>query len=160
MNKSTPQLIGITQNSDTQSATFLKEMEADVLARTLWGEARGEGKEGMEAVASVILNRLEIAKRSGGYWWGNSVIQICQKPHQFSCWNKLDPNFPKLLAVTEEDMNFATALRVARRALLGFVKDKTYGATHYHALTAKPDWAKSQTPTIRIGHHIFYLLIG
>ena len=28
----------------------------NVLARTLWGEARGEGRVGMEAVASVILS--------------------------------------------------------------------------------------------------------
>lgn len=58
---------------ESQSAEFLKEMEIDVLARTLWGEARGEGSTGMEAVASVILNRVEVAKRRGHYWWGNKI---------------------------------------------------------------------------------------
>ncbi len=99
---------------ESQSAEFLKEMEIDVLARTLWGEARGEGSTGMEAVASVILNRVEVAKRRGHYWWGNKIIQVCQKPYQFSCWNKQDPNFKKLIAVTADDMHFATAQRVAR----------------------------------------------
>lgn len=141
---------------DNQAAEFLKEIEIDVLARTIWGEARGEGKEGMDAVASVILNRVQVAKEKGGYWWGNTIIQVCQKPYQFSCWNKQDPNFKKLTAVNESDVNFATALRVARRAVLGFVKDGTYGATHYHRFNILPDWAKGQKPTTRIGHHIFY----
>lgn len=144
---------------ESQSAEFLKEMEIDVLARTLWGEARGEGSTGMEAVASVILNRVEVAKRRGHYWWGNKIIQVCQKPYQFSCWNKQDPNFKKLIAVTADDMHFATAQRVARRALLGFIKDTTGGATHYHSLAILPQWAKDQKPTARIGHHIFYRLI-
>ncbi|MGG6879769.1 UNVERIFIED_CONTAM: cell wall hydrolase, partial [Pseudomonas aeruginosa] len=29
----------------------------DTLTKTIWGEARGEGREGMIAVAWVILNR-------------------------------------------------------------------------------------------------------
>lgn len=29
----------------------------EVLARTLWAEARSQGTEGMHAVANVILNR-------------------------------------------------------------------------------------------------------
>jgi len=139
-----------------QAAEFLKDIEIDVLARTLWGEARGEGIDGMQAVASVILNRVEIAKRAGGYWWGNTVIQVCQKPYQFSCWNKQDPNFKKLISVTEDDIQFGTALRVARRAMLGFIKDATNGATHYHTLNIMPHWAQGQKPTARIGHHLFY----
>jgi N-acetylmuramoyl-L-alanine amidase len=147
------------KSTDSSSAEFLKEIEIDVLARTLYGEARGEGSTGMEAVASVILNRVEIAKRHNGYWWGNNIIQVCQKPYQFSCWNKLDPNFKKLSTVTEDDMHFATAMRVARRAVLGFIKDATLGATHYHTLAILPSWAKGQKPTARIGHHVFYTLI-
>lgn len=154
-----PKLMALPNANDTNAAAFLKELEIDVLARTIWGEARGEGKEGMEAVASVILNRAQVAKRLNGYWWGNTIIQVCQKPYQFSCWNKLDPNFKKLIAVDEEDMHFATALRVARRAMLGFIKDATYGATHYHTLNISPDWAKGQKPTTRIGHHVFYSLV-
>ena len=155
-----PKLMALPNANDTNAAEFLKELEIDVLARTIWGEARGEGKEGMEAVASVILNRTEIAKRLNGYWWGNTIIQVCQKPYQFSCWNKLDPNFKKLMAVDEGDMHFATAMRVARRAMLGFIKDRTYGATHYHTLNISPDWANGQKPTTRIGHHVFYSLVG
>ncbi len=154
-----PKLVPVPSGGDTNAAAFYTELEIDVLARTLWGEARGEGKGGMEAVAAVILNRVAVAKRMGGYWWGNNIIQVCQKPYQFSCWNKSDPNFRRVAAVTEDDMHFATALRVARRAKLGFLTDPTYGATHYHARHVMPDWAKSKKPCAVIGRHIFYTLV-
>lgn len=153
-------LIALPNSEAPESARKFRELETDVLARTIWGEARGEGKEGMEAVASVILNRVEIAKRLDGYWWGSTIIQVCQKPYQFSCWNKGDPNFMKLMSVGEDDTRFKLALGVARRALLGFVQDRTNGATHYHAVEISPKWAAGETPTARINHHIFYRLIG
>ena len=31
----------------------------DVMARTIWGEARGEGLKGMEAVGFVIMKRYD-----------------------------------------------------------------------------------------------------
>lgn len=145
---------------DHYSEEYLRQLEIDVMARTLWGEARSEGQQGMEAVAMVILNRASVAKRKSGFWWGNTIIQVCQKPFQFSCWNKSDPNFKKLTAVTTDDIHFATALRVSRRAVLGMVKDKTGGATHYHTIDILPFWAKGQKPTARIGRHIFYKLEG
>lgn len=145
-----------TNNIAKDMAAFYCELEIDVLARTLWGEARGEPDGGMEAVASVVLNRVAIAEDSDGFWWGNNVIQVCQKPYQFSCWNRSDPNFQKLQAVDETDLYFATAKRIARRACAGTIKDSTFGATHYHADTINPYWARRETPTITIGHHIFY----
>lgn len=154
-----PKLVPLPKGAtEEQTRAFYQDMEVDILARTLWGEARGEGKYGMEAVAFVVLNRAEIAQKRGGYWWGNSVIEVCQKKYQFSCWNKKDPNYGKVISVTEEDVYFATAKRVARRALLGFLKDPTNGATHYHARHTSPFWAKGQKPCAVIGRHIFYRL--
>lgn len=142
-----------------EAENFYKELEVDVLARTLWGEARGEGVAGMEAVACVILNRAAIAQEKGRYWWGNNVIQVCQKPYQFSCWNRSDPNFRKLQEVDESNLYFVTAQRVARRAIAGTLKDTTGGATHYHAEGTTPYWAKNEIPTAQIGKHIFYKII-
>jgi N-acetylmuramoyl-L-alanine amidase len=135
--------------------------DIDILARTLWGEARNEGTKGMEAVACVVLNRVEIAKKNGGkYWWGNTVIDVCQKPFQFSCWNMRDPNRAKLIAVTDKNIHFATALRIARRAISGVLHDYTCGATHYHTAAVSPKWAQGVVPDVIIGHHIFYKLEG
>lgn len=138
---------------------FYDDLVIDTLARTLWGEARGEGPQGMEAVANVVLNRAAVAQAKGGYWWGNDIISVSQKPYQFSCWNRSDPNYRQLQAVTEKDLHFATAMRIARRAVAGTLADITGGATHYHAKSITPDWARGETPTTTIRNHIFYKLI-
>ena len=138
-----------------------KEHAIDVLARTIWGEARSEGVRGMEAVACVVANRVAVARAHGGsYWWGGDVAQVCLKPFQFSCWNANDPNRPKLLAVTSDNVIFATCLRIARRCVYGVLPDATNGATHYHTQDILPHWAKGQKPVAAIGHHIFYRLEG
>lgn len=152
-------LTGKPSGEEKDASVFYSELAVDVLARTLWGEARGEGTQGMEAVASVVLNRVAVAMEKGGYWWGNDIISVCQKPYQFSCWNRSDANYRKLQALTEKDIHFATALRIARRAVADVLPDATNDATHYHANSILPDWANGQTPTTVIGHHIFYKLI-
>ena len=136
-----------------------QDREVDIMARTLWGEARGEGSAGMEAVACVILNRVRLARKLGGYWWGNDIIQVCHKPYQFSCWNADDPNYKILSEIDATDLYFATALRIARRAVHTRFPDKTDGATHYHAAGISPFWAQNHKPVAVIGHHIFYRLV-
>src|SRR5262249_25535579 len=117
------------------------------------------GDRGLEAVACVVLNRIGIAQEKGKYWWGSNIIQVCQKPYQFSCWNRSDPNFQKLQAVDETNLYFATSLRIARRAVAGTLNDITNGATHYHEKSIKPYWIRGETPVAHIGNHIFYRLI-
>ncbi|MGQ9366637.1 cell wall hydrolase [Azospirillum sp. ST 5-10] len=132
------------------------EEAVDTLARTLWGEARGEPVRGIEAVAAVVLNRVRVAQARGGFWWGGDVVAVCRKPWQFSCWNADDPNRAKLLAVTADDPVFATCLRVARRAVTGTLPDPTDGATHYHRAGVTPSWTLGHAPCAEIGHHLFY----
>ncbi len=128
----------------------------DVLARTLYGEARGEGLTGIEAVACVIVNRVAFAKARGRYWWGNTVSQVCLKPGQFSCWNAGDPNRAKLLKLSARDPAYRLCKRVATRALAGEIADMTMGATHYHTHAVEPYWARGQVPVAEIGGHLFY----
>lgn len=124
----------------------------EVMARTLWGEARGEGDTGMAAVACVICNRANHPD-----WWGNDIRSVCLKPAQFSCWNANDPNLPKLKAVTASDPTFATALQVAHAAAFGTLNDITEGADSYFALhTPMPKWATSDKFVKTIGNHSFY----
>lgn len=130
----------------------------DILARTIWGEARGEGCEGMQAVACVILNRLKVSESKNGYWWGDSIIDICQHPYQFSVWNKDDPNLEKMTKVSDNDTAFSSAKQIARRAIYGTFEDITCGATHYHAAGITPIWSHKEKPVETIGQHIFYRL--
>ena len=67
------------------------EKDRDILARTLWGEARGEGFDGQIAVAWTIRNRVFDGKAKS--WWGEGYAEVCLKPWQFSCWNQNDPNY-------------------------------------------------------------------
>ncbi|MDA1091580.1 MAG: cell wall hydrolase [Proteobacteria bacterium] len=129
----------------------------ETLARTIYGEARGELVRGKEAVACVIMNRVRRAKQRGGhYWWGATVEEVCRRPYQFSCWNENDPNRDRIVTVGTDNRNFQSCLRIARRALAGTLKDPTAGATHYHAKSVMPPWTKDRTPSATIGNHRFY----
>ncbi len=75
------------------------EKDRDILARTLWGEARGEGTAGQIAVARTIRNRVFDGKTNS--WWGEGYAGECQKPYQFSCWNKTDSNYQFLIGVKQ-----------------------------------------------------------
>lgn len=138
------------------TAEARRNREVDVLARTLYGEARGETVRGKEAVACVIMNRVRRARERGGYWWGCTVEQVCKRPWQFSCWNAKDPNREKILAVREGHRVFDTCLRIARRAISGCIEDMTRGATHYHTKYVTPPWSHGKPVSFTIGRHVFY----
>lgn len=125
--------------------------DIDIMARTIWGEARGEILEGKVAVALVIRNRAE----KGG-WWGDSITKVCLKPWQFSAWNQNDPNREKLLQVTIEDDDFKKCLYATALVLGHIVPDFTQGSTHYHTLKISPKWKEGKTEVITIGNHAFY----
>lgn len=141
---------------DRMDATQRRQRDIDMLARTIYGEARGELVRGKEAVAAVIMNRVRRARQRGGYWWGDDVVGVCAKPWQFSCWNEGDSNRRKIEAVTAANRTFQTCIRIARRALAGTLPDPTDGATHYHAAGITPPWAQKRVPAAEIGEHRFY----
>ncbi|HTJ64761.1 MAG TPA: cell wall hydrolase [Alphaproteobacteria bacterium] len=143
----------------TTSTTGVAPDALDTLARTLWGEARGEGREGMEAVAAVIANRIDISLAHGGrYWWGRDWISVCRAKAQFSCWNPGDPNRAKLLAVDDSDPSFRLAKEVAADAMADRIADPTFRATSYKvaSLPWPYAWGHFRLPLIEIGRHAFY----
>ena len=134
----------------------MKAEEVDILARTIFGEARGETLSGQEAIASVVLNRVAIAQKRKGYWWGSSIIEVCKKPYQFSCWNPKDNNYQLLIKDLSSDKSFSVCCRIAKRAIGGVLPDRTLGATHYHVRNLRPRWSIGKIPCTEIGNHIFY----
>jgi spore germination cell wall hydrolase CwlJ-like protein len=128
--------------------------ELDIAARTIYGEARSETYEGMKAVGHVILNRT----KSAHMMYDTSVAVTCLRRAQFSCWNHRDPNLPKLLEANYTGPLLRECLRAFLEAEVEF--DFTYGADHYHADYVFPYWAKNQTPTLVVGVHRFYKLMG
>lgn len=144
--------------------TVLKynDNDIDVLARTIYGEARGEyyradgGMSSLVCVANVICNRALKPKR-----YGATIAKICQKPYQFSCWNQADPNSIIIAKIKAgDDKIFDLCLEVAQNVLGGQWPDLSEGANHYHASWMKtyPAWAMGRSPTKRMGQHLFYNL--
>lgn len=139
------------------------EREVDILARTVYGEARGESAKGQQAVMQTILNRV----KKGG-WWGATIEDVCKKPYQFSCWNPETvgatdsasvANYDKMMSVTTSDPTFEYIYTIAKSAVAngGLGVDYSNGATHYHAKSVSPSWANKLTKTAEIGSHIFYV---
>ena len=125
-----------------------------ILAETLWMEARGDGKDGMQAVANVICNR---ARRGG--WWGNSIAGGCLKPWQFSSWNAGSTQLPLVKAAQiNGDLDYAIALNLADLAVRGILPDMTHGSDSYYATSLKvpPDWATPDRFRAQIGSQRFY----
>ena len=136
--------------------------EIDILARTVYGEARGETAQGQQAVLSTILNRV----KKGG-WWGATIEEVCKKPYQFSCWNPETTsdkqsgraNYERMISVTTSDPTFAYIYELSKSAVENggqLLNDYSNGATHYHAKSVNPSWANKLTKTAEIGNHIFY----
>ncbi len=123
----------------------------DTVARTIFGEARGENRGGRIAVAWVIRNRV-----SEPGWWGDDYVSVCRKAWQFSCWNQGDPNYELLLRVDDSNAVFRECLDVADDVVSGRAPDPTYGATHYHHQAIQPTWSVDAEPSVRIGVHVFY----
>ena len=124
------------------------------LAMTLWGEARGEGRAGMEAVACVIGNRVRRNwRQKAGY------VAVCRDKWQFSCWNANDPNLARMEAQRRNpDALFQLALEVAERQIRNALPDMTFGATHYYAVSLRnpPFWANNKQPCYQLGNHLFF----
>lgn len=145
--------------------------DEDVLARTVYGEARGESDLGRLAVAYVACNRAVIAARyvlkhgkRHPLYGGGSIAEACLAPWQFSCWNNTDANLKKLLLVDLESDAGAPSLWAARTAIDRTAPDPTNGATNYFTAMAPhdgmdwpPKWAESMKLVASIGAHNFYV---
>jgi N-acetylmuramoyl-L-alanine amidase len=130
--------------------------DIDAMARTVWGEARNQSYLGQVSVAYVIKNRARNRM--------SSIYNICHAPFQFSCWNKDDPNLPKVLAISlDNSPSFIEAYGISCLVIVGSIDDPTKGADHYHTINRPPNvkvwppvWSKDMNQTITIGDHVFY----
>ena len=127
-------LLGNKVKSGTSSNMYdLLPYKKKILVTTLLGEARGEGYEGMLAVANVLNNRTKSTEFSkyGG------VANQALVPYQFSMWNDFTSN-GKPMATIEKQCESRTsselenAIKITDMLLSGNLRDNTGGATHYY----------------------------
>ncbi|MBF0608986.1 MAG: cell wall hydrolase [Candidatus Magnetobacterium sp. LHC-1] len=131
--------------------TFLVASHPVLLATTMLLEAGGEGEIGMEAVAQVIMNRINDERKR----YGNTLVEVILRKKQFSCFN-LDvlEKAKKVLYNVNEDLT---------RIAFGFIHGNitcpaVKAATHYYnPKLANPKWADSPGMAFvkQIGNHIF-----
>ena len=137
-----------------QNSTLLHitDHDIDILARTIYGEARGEDAIGKGLVADVIMNRYRTKYRRK-----TTITDVCQDKWQFSCWNRTDPNLPKLLSVDLSDETFRRCFVEALFAVDG-EPDLPPLTRHYYAksMPEPPTWAIGHSPVVTHGRHLFF----
>jgi spore germination cell wall hydrolase CwlJ-like protein len=121
------------------------------LSEVMYYEARGEGRDGQQAIAEVVFHRMN----TGNY--GHSICAVvyegagrpgCQ--FSFTCDGELRH--------AKQDGPWKDSEQLAARILTGEVrlKNATGGATNFHAISVEPDWAPTLEVTTQIGNHVFY----
>lgn len=124
----------------------------NVIARTLWAEAKGDGEEGMRAVASVIFNRA-----MGNT---NNIIPVIKKRKQFSCWNAMtESDWTDFKLKEKVGPEWAIANKIAEEMASGTFKVTTMANHYYNPDKCNPSWAKRENGEVRrftvIGNHRF-----
>lgn len=124
---------------DYRTTDFSTDSDEILLARMIFGEARGCSEIERIAVGYTALNRVNDGKK----WNGETIREVVLKPKQYSCFNERDPNRAKLMnPMSYEPKVFEDCLAIARNILNGDCSDPAKGATHYfNPRYANPSWA-------------------
>lgn len=133
----TLQAMGIYSSSSSSSSSS-NSNNLNLLARLVYGEARGEPYTGQVAVAAVVLNRVKSSS------FPNTISGVIYQSGAFDVVRdgqiNLSPN--------------STAIKAAQDALNGW--DPSYGAVYYfNPNTATNAWIWSRPMTVTIGNHRF-----
>ena len=131
--------MGIYSNSSTNSSSSTSNSsDLNLLARLIYGEARGESYTGQVAVGAVVLNRVKHSS------FPNTISGVIYQSGAFD-------------VVADGQINMTpnqTAINAARDALNGW--DPSYGAIYYfNPNTATNKWIWSRPHTVTIGSHRF-----
>ena len=131
-------LTGSTTTTNTSNGGTSSSTDLNLLARAIYGEARGEPYTGQVAVAAVILNRVKSSS------FPNTIAGVIYQSGAFDC-------------VADGQINLTpnqNAYNAARDALNGW--DPTYGCLfYYNPRTATSKWMLSRTVKLNIGNHAF-----
>lgn len=113
--------------------------DVQVISRTLYAEAGGEGERGIVAVAGVISNRSKLQRKS--------LRAVCLQRKQFSCWNGGTIPRPKM------NKTYAQCIVLAQRLTK---QPQPSRFTHYYAhRVCNPRWAAELKNKTVIGNHTF-----
>ncbi len=147
--------------------TFGHLDDKQIMALTIYGEARGEGEEGKIAVGSVILERVDHRD-----WDGDTIQEVCLMPYQFSCYLPADPNYPALKLIAQDweskylhSMDLRECYRISCDMLSGLIPRAKeiaeshatqYLTTALRKTKACPKWVNTMKLVALVGSHEFY----
>lgn len=128
--------------------------ELDCLTQAAYYEARGEGRDGMQAVTQVVLNRVRHSafpmSVCGVVYQGAGRRTGCQ--FSFTCNGAMRG--------TVNRAAWDRARDVASKALSGAVFAPVGNATHFHTTAVAPSWRNSLVKVGQVGQHLFYRFGG
>lgn len=128
--------------------------DLECLTQAAYYEARGEGREGMKAVAQVVLNRVRHRafpnSVCGVVFQGAGRRTGCQ--FSFTCDGSMRGR------VNTAAWN--RARDIASAALSGTVYAGVGNATHFHTTGVSPRWRSSLVRVSQVGDHLFYRFGG
>ena len=128
--------------------------DLECLTQAVYYEARGEGRDGMKAVAQVVLNRARHPAFPkticGVVFQGSNRSTGCQ--FSFTC------NGAMRGRVNQSAWN--RARDVASAALSGNAYAPVGSATHFHTTAVRPSWRNNLVRVSSIGDHVFYRFGG
>jgi len=128
--------------------------DSDCLTQAVYYEARGEGVDGMRAVAQVILNRVRHPAYPkticGVVYQGAYQRTSCQ--FSFVCNGAM--------GAPVESWAWRRAKTVADAALDGYVMPAVGASTSFHTTGVKPGWGGTMDRVAQVGSHIFYQFRG
>jgi len=112
------------------------------MARTLYGEARGQNFESKVAVAWIIRNRLERGT------WGDTYKDVVTARLQFTCWSeRIDPDGYKAIHNPQGDP-WKDCKKAALKVMLARDEENVFpGATHYYSPRAQAQ-LHAKNPTL------------
>ncbi len=123
---------------DYKTEDFSEDTDEVLLARMIFGEARGLSEIEKIAVGYTAVNRANDNVK----WNGSDVRSAVLKSKQYSCFNSNDPNREKLMNPMDyEPSEFIKCLDISRKILDGTAEDFSNGATHYfNPSVVSPSW--------------------
>lgn len=139
--------------------TFTPTIPKNAWSLCLWREARGEGHEGMRAVAWVIQNRSKA--------WNKSIFEVITGKNQFTSMTeqKLPDGTWGFVFPEDADPQWEDARQIVGDMITGRdTEDPTDGALYYANLkTMTSPWfmenivkSAEHPHTVTIGHHDFF----
>lgn len=128
--------------------------DLECLTQAVYYEARGEGREGMKAVAQVVLNRA----RHPAFPKTVCAVVYQGANRKSGCQFSFTCNGAMRGAVNRTA--WSRARDVATKALSGQVFSAVGNATHFHTTAVSPSWRNSLVRVNQVGDHLFYRFGG